>query len=139
MTSTVEDVLATGVATPVVVCGSNPALRRTLQSRGGVHTFGWVDDMAALMRARDLVIQNAGGLTSLEARASGLPVITYRALPGHGETNAAALELAEWAPWARRTEDLGRLIERAVGHSSVPLAVPDFPWERLAGRAPVLV
>lgn len=85
VTSTVEDVLATGVATPVVVCGSNPALRRTLQSRGGVHTFGWVDDMAALMRACDLVIQNAGGLTSLEARAAGLPVITYRALPGHGE------------------------------------------------------
>jgi UDP-N-acetylglucosamine:LPS N-acetylglucosamine transferase len=54
--------------------------------------FGWVDDMPALMRACDVVVQNAGGLSTLEALASGLPVITYRCLPGHGRANARVLD-----------------------------------------------
>jgi UDP-N-acetylglucosamine:LPS N-acetylglucosamine transferase len=70
--------------------------------------------MPSLMRACDLVIQNSGGLTSLEARQVGLPVITYRCLPGHGHTNARALERAGWAPWARDLEDLGVLVSAAL-------------------------
>lgn len=135
--STVDDLLATGIATPVVVCGSNASLRRTLSTKPGAYAFGWVDDMPGLMHACDVVIQNAGGLTSLEARAVGLPVLTYRALPGHGETNARALEQAGWAPWARRREDLSCLIEASTDLPGSPGELVDFPWARLAGSAPV--
>ncbi|MCW2845266.1 MAG: hypothetical protein JWN22_3182 [Nocardioides sp.] len=112
--ATVDDLLAAGVATPVVVCGTNAALHRAVAARPGAVAFGWVDDMPSLMRACDLVIQNSGGLTSLEARQVGLPVITYRCLPGHGHTNARALERAGWAPWARDLEDLGVLVSAAL-------------------------
>ena len=35
--------------------------------------LGWTDDMAGLMAACDVMVENAGGLTSLEAMAAGLP------------------------------------------------------------------
>lgn len=112
---TVDDLLACGVATPVVVCGTNAALHRAMSARPGVVAFGWVDDMPSLLRACDVVIQNSGGLTSLEARQVGLPVITYRCLPGHGRTNAEALERAGWAGWARDRDDLAALVSVATG------------------------
>jgi UDP-N-acetylglucosamine:LPS N-acetylglucosamine transferase len=108
-----RDIADTGLAVPVVVCGRNEALRKRLSRDRRIITLGWVDDMATLIRACDLVVQNAGGLTSLESLASGVPVVTYRCLPGHGETNAAALEEAGWAGWVRRRGDLGEALSRA--------------------------
>ncbi|MEE3921714.1 hypothetical protein V2I01_36055 [Micromonospora sp. BRA006-A] len=40
--------------------------------------------MPALMRAVDVMVENAGGLTCQEALAAGLPVVTYRPIAGHG-------------------------------------------------------
>lgn len=95
-----------GAAVPVVVCGRNEALAQQLRSDGIDHTFGWVDDMPSLMHAADVLVQNAGGLTSLEAFACGLPVASYRCIPGHGLTNAAALDEAGAAAWIRDPADL---------------------------------
>ncbi len=100
------DIETTGLAVPVIACGSNHALRTRLEASGVGIAMGWVDDMATLMHACDVVVQNAGGLTCLEALASGLPVISYRCLPGHGRTNAAALVQAGWCPWPRSTQQL---------------------------------
>ncbi|MFF5171528.1 glycosyltransferase [Micromonospora sp. NPDC000089] len=87
---TAAEVLATGCATPVVVCGRNEELRRELRGFGG-HVLGWVDDMPTLMRAVDVVIENAGGLTCQQSLALGLPTVTYRPIPGHGRANAELL------------------------------------------------
>ncbi|MCX5425051.1 glycosyltransferase [Streptomyces sp. NBC_00078] len=95
-----------GAAVPVVVCGRNEALAKQLRADGINHAFGWVDDMPSLMHAADVLVQNAGGLTSLEAFASGLPVASYRCIPGHGLTNAAALDEAGAAVWIRDPADL---------------------------------
>jgi hypothetical protein len=59
------------------------------------------------MHACDALVQNAGGLTSLEAFAAGLPVVSYRCIPGHGRSNARALEEAGLAAWIRNRGDLG--------------------------------
>ncbi|WP_433191021.1 MGDG synthase family glycosyltransferase [Actinoallomurus sp. CA-150999] len=108
-----------GIAVPVVVCGYNLALADRLRKDGIEHTYGWVDDMPDLMRACDILVQNAGGLTSLEAFASGLPVASYRCIPGHGHTNAAALEEAGLAAWIRRPDQLkpvlAELLEGSLG------------------------
>ncbi|MEU0966045.1 glycosyltransferase [Streptomyces sp. NPDC005917] len=95
-----------GAAVPVVVCGRNEALARRLRAEGIEHAYGWVDDMPGLMHAADVLVQNAGGLTSLEAFATGLPVASYRCIPGHGLTNAAALDEAGVAVWIRDPADL---------------------------------
>ncbi|WP_328551550.1 MULTISPECIES: MGDG synthase family glycosyltransferase [unclassified Streptomyces] len=90
-----------GAVVPVVVCGRNQALAARLRADGIEHVHGWVDDMPALMHAADVLVQNAGGLTTLEAFSAGLPVASYGCIPGHGLTNAAALDEAGVAVWIR--------------------------------------
>ncbi|MFR9799268.1 glycosyltransferase [Streptomyces sp. MS06] len=103
-----------GVAVPVVVCGRNRALAERLRAEGIAHVYGWVDDMPGLMHACDVLVQNAGGLTSLEAFAAGLPVASFRCIPGHGLTNAAALEEAGVATWIRDPAALGAVLRELV-------------------------
>jgi UDP-N-acetylglucosamine:LPS N-acetylglucosamine transferase len=100
------EVRDTGAAVPVVVCGKNRSLAEQLRADGVDHAFGWVEDMPGLMHACDVLVQNAGGLTSLEAFACGLPAVSYRCIPGHGQTNAAALDQAGLAPWIQDPADL---------------------------------
>jgi UDP-N-acetylglucosamine:LPS N-acetylglucosamine transferase len=107
---TTADLAGSGHAVPVVVCGRNNALRARLTAAGHTHVLGWVNDMAGLIRACDLVVQNAGGLTASEALASGVPVLTYRCLPGHGRTNAAALDADGSVPWIRSASALHRAL-----------------------------
>jgi UDP-N-acetylglucosamine:LPS N-acetylglucosamine transferase len=85
--------------------------------------LGWTDDMPALLAACDVVVQNAGGLTSLEALATGVPVLTYRSLDGHGRTNAAALEAAGWIPWVRHRDELPPFLSWALAR---PVAKAPF-------------
>ena len=113
---TAHDLAASGVVTPVVVCGRNGVLRGRLRAAGFPHAFGWVGDMPALMAACDVMVQNAGASSTLEAFATGLPVATYRSLVGHGRTNAAVLDEAGLAVWVRSRADLaGSLVELTSG------------------------
>lgn len=141
---TAREIAASGVAVPVTVCGRNEALREKLQAAGIGVALGWVDDMPDLLRISDVVVQNAGGLTSLEAMASGIPVVSYRCLPGHGVTNAAALDEAGLAVWIRDEHRLAPVLADAL--ATLPLTVahpaprPDDLIAALAGGilAPVL-
>jgi UDP-N-acetylglucosamine:LPS N-acetylglucosamine transferase len=118
----VRDIRACGVVETVVACGHNETLRERLTEQGLGIAIGWTDEMPTLVRACDVVIQNAGGLSSLEALASGVPVITYRCLPGHGRTNAEALERAGWAVWIHDARDLATTLKRALaGEARVPV------------------
>ncbi len=135
---TVRDISATGLARCVVVCGQNEDLRQRLIEQGVEHVYGWVEDMPGLMHACDVLVQNAGGMTVYEARACGLPVITYRTLPGHGETNAAALDEAGTAPWVRAEAELRPALEKALIETPWD-DVPEFAADPVAvilGMAP---
>ncbi|WEB44325.1 glycosyltransferase [Streptomyces yunnanensis] len=122
------EIQETGVAVPVVVCGRNQSLVEQLRQDGIAHAFGWVDDMPGLMHACDVLVQNAGGLTALEAFASGLPVASYRCIPGHGRANAQALEEAGLAAWIRTVDDLRPVLAELL-HG------PRGRGQRLAGVA----
>ncbi|HEX7744228.1 MAG TPA: glycosyltransferase [Micromonosporaceae bacterium] len=108
------DVAATGVAVPVVVCAENEPLYRRLQRRCAGHVLGWVHDMPTLMHAVDVLVENAGGLTALEGMACGLPVVTYRPIPGHGRLNAVTMAAAEVASWVRRREALRATLAEVI-------------------------
>ncbi len=122
-----RDILATGLMTPVALCGRDDALRRRLSTVPGVIALGWRDDLDALLAASDCVVQNAGGFTSLEALASGVPVITYRPIPGHGEANSANLEKAGLVPWARNPDDLALLLAAAKDAPRIDRLPSDAP------------
>jgi processive 1,2-diacylglycerol beta-glucosyltransferase len=96
---TANDVLASGLMTPVVACGSNDRLRRRLARVPGAVALGWRNDLRALMASAACVIQNAGGMSSLEALSAETPTVTYRPIPGHGLNNALALDQAGLVPY----------------------------------------
>ncbi|HEX3779619.1 MAG TPA: glycosyltransferase [Pseudonocardiaceae bacterium] len=136
-----REIAATGSVTPVVVCGDNTALRERLADLDGGVVLGWVEDMPALLRACDVAVLNSGGLTFFEARASGLPVYTYRALAGHGRTNARLLASSGLAPWLHDCDELGAALAKVTprkppvnglqsyhpGDDSVGTACPTVP------------
>jgi UDP-N-acetylglucosamine:LPS N-acetylglucosamine transferase len=86
--------IASSRHTTLVLCGRNERLRDALADLGGgVVAMGWRDDVPQLMRACDLLVENAAGQTAMEAFAVGLPVLSYRPLPGHGK--AGVLRMAD--------------------------------------------
>lgn len=122
------DLLATGLVTPVVACGSNDRLREQLEAVPGVVALGWRTDMTSLVAAASCVVQNAGGMTSLESLAAGTPTITYRPIPGHGTTNATVLSRAGLVPWVRDPDELETTLVRvllAPGSCGLPIGRPD--------------
>ncbi|MGR6319355.1 glycosyltransferase [Micromonospora soli] len=127
---TVAEIRATGCVRPVVVCGRNAELHQRLRAHHE-HVFGWVDDMPTLMRAVDVVVENAGGLTCQEALACGVPVVTYRPLPGHGRANASILARSGLTRWVSGPDQLGSVLAALVGDGR-----PGDRPRRVDGRTP---
>lgn len=125
--ATADALLATGV-TPVVMCGRDQALRRRLAPRDGVVALGWCEDVRRVFAVADVVVQNSGGFMTLEAMAVGVPMLTYAALPGHGRSNAAALERAGLVPWVRSADQLGPVLRDLLhgAGTTLPTAAPDL-------------
>ena len=91
---------------PITVCGRDERLRRRLEAEDLGVVIGWTDEMPRLMAAADALVENAGGLTSLEALAAGLPVITFNPIPGHGRENAAAMARSGVSRWPETVDGL---------------------------------
>lgn len=75
----------------VVVCGRNERLRRrvaALGHPGHVRALGFVEGIADLMTASDLLVTKPGGVTLAEAFCCGVPVLAFDPLPGQEERNA---------------------------------------------------
>ncbi len=112
---TFADVVATGGYTPLAVCGHNESLCRKLSSLPGGQAIGWTEAMPDLLIAADVLVQNAGGLTCMEAFATGLPVVSYRPIAGHGLANAAEMERAGVALYASDSSELEAVLDEATG------------------------
>ncbi len=117
---------AAGVVT-VVLCGHDKALLDALTERGGSVPLGWTDEVASVMAAADVLVDNAGGLTCLEARARGLPVVLFRPLPGHGRINAAQLAASGVAQFAGNDRELLPLVLSLCAPSTHRLPAPPPP------------
>ena len=136
----VRDVVECGVRV-VVVCGKNQELaeqlRREYAGRPTVQVLGWTDQLPELMTAADCLIQNAGGLTCLEAIACGLPVLMYRPIAGHGVFNAAAMERAGAARWIRSADEL-RMVLRGAAAGRIQLPVPKIDEDAVPAAEAIL-
>jgi UDP-N-acetylglucosamine:LPS N-acetylglucosamine transferase len=74
----------------VVVCGRSRKLRariEALPARMPLRALGFVDGISALMRASDVLVTKAGGLTLAEAFCCGIPVVIQDVLPGQEAGN----------------------------------------------------
>jgi processive 1,2-diacylglycerol beta-glucosyltransferase len=79
----------------VAVAGARVEVRARLQRVAAaapethrVHVLGFTTAMDELMAAADLLIGKAGGLTSSEALARGLPLLIVNPIPGQEERNS---------------------------------------------------
>lgn len=115
---TAKAVSADGHFLPLLVTGRNQKLQRRLEVAGCGRVFGWVDDMAQLMAAADVVVENAGGLMAMEAMALGTPVVSFDPIPGHGRENVARMEEAGVSRYARSEEELQQMIGLLVRDDS---------------------
>ena len=64
-------------STPSPCAGATRSSAPSSRAAASGTVIGWTDEMPALMAAADALVENAGGLTCMEAFAVGLPVITY--------------------------------------------------------------
>ena len=84
----------------LVVCGTNPSLRRriaALPAASGpgppaIQALGFTHEVDALLEACDVLVGKAGGLTCSEALIKGKPLVVFRPTPGQEVRNADYLE-----------------------------------------------
>lgn len=77
----------------ITVSGRNAEMRARLEKLPSsktvvVRNLGFVDNMPELLSAADLVVTKAGGLTTAECLAKGVPMVVMSALPGQEQKNA---------------------------------------------------
>lgn len=110
----VDTLLAEPDPRVVAICGRNEELRRQLAARtdpaGRLLVCGWVDDMATYMAAADVVITNAGGVTSLEGLACGRPVMMFEPIAAHGRANAELMADAGLAVLCHTPDELRQAV-----------------------------
>src|SRR5438477_7780605 len=114
VTKTFDTLVVSGRYTPLAVCGNNEQLRKRLQARNAGHVLGWTDEMPTLMAAADALVQNARGLTCMEAFAAGLPVVSFVPIAGHGKDNAEPMAEAGVAAYAAGEDELFPTLDRAT-------------------------
>ena len=112
---------------PVVICGRNDRLAARLRALGHpearLRIVGWTDDMATWTRTADIVVTNAGGVTALEAMATGRPLVMYRPIAAHGEANAGLLAAAGIADTCTDPQQLISAV-RALARGDAVTGVP---------------
>lgn len=73
----------------VVVAGKNKLLHDNLNrlQNSRLKVFGFVENMAQVMGACDMIISKPGGVTTAEILALGKPLVIYSSLPGQEDRN----------------------------------------------------
>ncbi|MGH9302617.1 MAG: hypothetical protein ACRD0E_12135, partial [Acidimicrobiales bacterium] len=125
---------------PIAVCGKNDLLESRLRrmvrrtGRFGL-VLGWEDDMAGLMAAGDVAIDNTGGMAAFEAMACSLPVICHLPLPGRRRANVAALAAANLVRYVVEPLELPACLESLAGPGADRSRLVDAGHGLFAGDA----
>ena len=103
----------------LVVCGEDAQAHHRLSgcaasSAMPLTVFGFIDNMAEVMAASDLIVAKAGGLTVTEALGRGIPLILYHVIPGQERENARYLASHGAAIIAPRPADVAQAVRRCV-------------------------
>ena len=75
-----------------------------------IKTFGFVDNMHEMMSVADVIFTKAGGLTTSECLAKGLPMIINKVIPGQEEDNVTYLAAQGAAVRATNADEIFRVI-----------------------------
>ena len=91
--------------------------------------YGFTDEMPELLAAADVLVHSTGGVTCLEARAAGTPVVSYGLPVGHARLNTRAMAALDLLRLANDTDELREHVaselRRRPGESLDAAAPPD--------------
>jgi processive 1,2-diacylglycerol beta-glucosyltransferase len=105
-----EFVKAGEVSSIVCLAGRNDQLEQKLSSvfagEPRVHVYGFTDKMPEILAAADVLVHSTGGVTCLEARAAGTPVVSYGLPVGHARVNTREMAALDLVLLAHNTDEL---------------------------------
>jgi processive 1,2-diacylglycerol beta-glucosyltransferase len=114
------------VSSIVCLAGRNDQLADKLRSAFAeeprVRVYGFTDRMPELLAAADVLVHSTGGVTCLEARAAGTPVVSYGLPVGHARLNTRAMAALRLLRLANDTDELREQVRAsfASGRSTPP-------------------
>jgi UDP-N-acetylglucosamine:LPS N-acetylglucosamine transferase len=125
------------VSAIVCLAGRNEQLRERLHAEFAdqelVHVYGFTDEMPTLLAAADVLVHSTGGVTCLEAKAAGTPVVSYGLPVGHARLNTRAMADLSLLRLANDTAELREHV-RASFAEVAPAVASENPTHALARR-----
>jgi processive 1,2-diacylglycerol beta-glucosyltransferase len=117
----------------VIVClaGRNEQLcarlRTDFADQERVRVLGFTDEMPRLLAAADVLVHSTGGVTCLEAKAAGTPVVSYGLPVGHARLNTRAMANLGLLRLANDTRELREHVRASFADSrpALGIAAPD--------------
>ena len=98
------------VSSIVCLSGRDEELREKLTNAFAheprVRVYGFTDKMPQLLAAADVLVHSTGGVTCLEAKAAGTPVVSYGLPVGHARLNTQAMATLDLLRLANNTDEL---------------------------------
>ncbi len=105
-----EFIRVSEVSSIVCLAGHNDQLATKLRlafaDEPRVHVYGFTDKMPDLLAAADVLVHSTGGVTCLEAKAAGTPVVSYGLPVGHARLNTRAMAALDLLLLANDTDEL---------------------------------
>ncbi len=94
-------------------------LRAAFAEESRVHVYGFTDQMPMLLSAADALVHSTGGVTCLEAKAAGTPVVSYGLPVGHARINTRAMADLDLLRLANDTDELREQVRASFAAASV--------------------
>ncbi len=126
------------VSSIVCLAGRNDQLAEKLRGafaeESRVRVYGFTDRMPEILAAADVLVHSTGGVTCLEAKAAGTPVVSYGLPVGHARLNTRAMAGLDLVRLANDTDELRTHVQASFatatatansGADPAPAAVED--------------
>jgi processive 1,2-diacylglycerol beta-glucosyltransferase len=118
------------VTSIVCLAGRNEQLEQKLSSMFAeeprVRVLGFTDKMPEILAAADVLVHSTGGVTCLEARAAGTPVVSYGLPVGHARLNTREMAELDLVRLAHDTDELREHVQASFAEDE---AVTQGPQE----------
>jgi processive 1,2-diacylglycerol beta-glucosyltransferase len=112
------------VSSIVCLAGRNEQLQEKLESvfaaEPRVHIYGFTDKMPEILAAADVLVHSTGGVTCLEARAAGTPVVSYGLPVGHARLNTREMADLDLLRLAHDTDELREHVQASFAENNEP-------------------
>ncbi len=128
VTGAVHELLRVSEVSAIVcLAGRNEQLRERLSSdfvgQERVYVYGFTEEMPRLLAAADVLVHSTGGVTCLEAKAAGTPVVSYGLPVGHARLNTRAMADLNLLRLANDTSELREHVQAGFEEAAPAVAL----------------